>query len=370
MQKIGILTFHSACNYGAFLQAMSLQNYITSQSGVDCSVINYCPYYIEEEYSVNPLRQKSRKAKLLLLHILRSKDICKRNRLFRKFRESYLHLSEKCSDLKGFTDIANNYDTVIVGSDQVWNYDITKGDPVYFFGYTADRIKKYSYAASIGGCEYTESEEKLISKYLEHFRSISVREEKTRDKIRRITGRENISVNLDPVFLTRREEWLRFASAPKERDYILFFMMGVSEKAEAAMHFAEELGRKTGYQVLFLSDQERWYKYRKLRHVGVASPAEFLGYIANAKWVVTNSFHAAACSVILQTPFFVETEIARNDRILNLLAAFGLEKYGLVKGKLQSAWETVQEVDWNKVGNVLEKERDKAVNYLQNILDH
>lgn len=369
MQKIGILTFHSACNYGAFLQTMSLQNYMASQNGVDCSVIHYCPEYIESEYSVNPLRLKNKKAKMLLLHVLRSKDICKRNRLFEQFRKQYLHLSERCSDLKGFMKVARRYDKVIVGSDQVWNYNITKADPVYFFDAVPDQVKKYSYAASIGGCDYTESEEERISKYLERFTSISVREEKTRDKIRRISGREDISVNLDPVFLTKREDWLRFSVAPKEQNYILFFMMGVSEKAEAAMNFAEELGRRMGCQVLFLSDQERWYKYRRFRHIGVVSPARFLGYIANAKWVVTNSFHAAACSVILNTPFFVETEIARNDRILNLLAAFGLESHGLVKGKLQSAWETVQEVDWNQVGNVLEKERNKAVKYLQNILE-
>ena len=63
-----------------------------------------------------------------------------------------------------------------------------------------------------------------------------------------------------------------------------------------------------------LWDQETWFKYRDVKHIGAAGPAEFLQWIAGAKCVVTNSFHATAFSIILNTPFYVETEIERKDK--------------------------------------------------------
>ena len=64
-----------------------------------------------------------------------------------------------------------------------------------------------------------------------------------------------------------------------------------------------------------LWDQETWFKYRDVKHIGAAGPAEFLQWIAGAKCVVTNSFHATAFSIILNTPFYVETEIEKNIQI-------------------------------------------------------
>ena len=47
--KLGILTFHSAHNYGAVLQAFGLQEYLRSR-GHDALVIDYRPGYITNCY--------------------------------------------------------------------------------------------------------------------------------------------------------------------------------------------------------------------------------------------------------------------------------------------------------------------------------
>ena len=49
--KIGIITFHSAHNYGAVLQAFALKEYL-SKKGHDVHVINYKIKEIENVYKL------------------------------------------------------------------------------------------------------------------------------------------------------------------------------------------------------------------------------------------------------------------------------------------------------------------------------
>ncbi len=363
MGKIGILTFHSANNYGAFLQTKSLQDYI-NMGGNDCYVINYRPDYIKKEYSLNLLQSNiGLKARLLLL--LRSYHIQKRNNVFEANRSKYLKETEMFSSPVGLEKVLGGFDKVVVGSDQVWNFDITDSDYLYFLE-NINNIEKYSYAASTGDYKFDGDELLKVSTALQSFTSVSVREEKTKTEIESIIHTKTISLVLDPVFLTEKNSWLEFASFPKEKDYILFFHMGVSQRAEAALEYAVKLGNNLNKQVLYISDQERWYKYRTVKHVGVVTPAEFIGYIANAYCVVTNSFHATAFSIILNKMFFVETDIARNDRILHLLDMFGLENQALVKGK--PCGEVALELDWTTINSTVKMLVSKSRLYLDSIL--
>ena len=54
MSRIGILTFHSANNFGALLQAVSLQKTIIEHGGTECELINYEPEFIYKDYSISP----------------------------------------------------------------------------------------------------------------------------------------------------------------------------------------------------------------------------------------------------------------------------------------------------------------------------
>ena len=52
--KIGIVTFHCAENYGAYLQAFALQKWLQMRmsSGVDIKIINYRPAYLIRPYKI------------------------------------------------------------------------------------------------------------------------------------------------------------------------------------------------------------------------------------------------------------------------------------------------------------------------------
>ena len=178
---------------------------------------------------------------------------------------------------------------------------------------------------------------------------------------------KNIEVVLDPVFLTPKNSWVQLAAKPVKKDYILFFKMGYSKTAEPALEFAKELSKETGYELLMLWDQETWFEYREVKHIGAVGPAEFLQWIAGAKCVVTNSFHATAFSIILNTPFYVETEIERKDRVLNILDIFRLKKCGLIEEKSENG-TIIPEIEWSAVNSLLDNERKKSLDFIDRIL--
>ena len=62
------------------------------------------------------------------------------------FKEKNIPLSQKVYSLPGadFSDISNKYDTIIVGSDQVWRPKYTGGIEKYFLSFADNRIKKNS----------------------------------------------------------------------------------------------------------------------------------------------------------------------------------------------------------------------------------
>lgn len=365
MSKVGILTFHSANNFGALLQTVSLQNTIKEHGNTDCELINYEPQFIRKDYSISPFKSKHPKA--IISNILRIPDKKKRNIKFQAFRENNICCTKVCQSQTDFEAVCGSFDKIVVGSDQVWNYNLTEHDMRYFLPKISDSVEKLAYAASTGGADFAAKESDEMVQCLQAFRSISVRESASKRAIEQRLMGKNIEVVLDPVFLTTKEKWLKLASEPIQKDYILFFKMGYSKTADPALEFAKKLSEKTGYELLMLWDQETWFRYRDVKHIGAVGPAEFLRWINEAKCVVTNSFHATAFSIIFNTPFFVETEIERNDRVLNILKIFGLEAFGLVKGQIKSDM-ILPQIEWDTVNFKLENERRKSLNYIDKIL--
>ena len=365
MSRIGILTFHSANNFGALLQAVSLQKTIIEHGGTECELINYEPEFIYKDYSISPF--KSKHPKVIIKSILRIPDKIKRNSKFQSFREENTICSGQCQSEDSFEKTCNSFEKIIVGSDQVWNYNLTEHDMHYFLPEIDDSVEKIAYAASTGGADFSTDESNEMIQCLQRFKNISVRESASKEALNQRLKEKNIEIVLDPVFLTTKSNWLRLAAKPVKKDYILFFKMGYSKTAEPALEFAKKLSEETGYELLMLWDQETWFKYRDVKHIGAAGPAEFLQWIAGAKCVVTNSFHATAFSIILNTPFYVETEIERKDRVLNILNIFKVEKCGLVKGKSANGLN-IPKIEWNVVNLLLDNERHRSLDYIDRIL--
>lgn len=149
---------------------------------------------------------------------------------------------------------------------------------------------------------------------------------------------------------------------------VLFFCVGYNDELDQTLEFAKNLANEKNMELLYLSNQDIWYKHRELHHCGAASPCEFLGYIRNASYVVTNSFHATAFSIIFHREFYSEIGLKRNGRIKNILNLTGLQDHAINRG-INKENTFKGKIDWSKVDVRLNLEKEKSYKFLRSVVD-
>lgn len=356
-KKIGILTFHCANNFGAVLQAYALRVFLQGvYQDADIQIIDYKCKETEPKIRFSELREK----KGFLGAALHYGQIRSMNQKFDQFRAGYLNLSESCRSRDSLQTQIGAYRAVISGSDQVWNLTWSGNDDVYFQNFNHHDSGKFSYAASFGFERLNAEQVPFYRESLRRFAGISVREEAGKRIVEEQLGLR-AERHIDPTLLLGAEEWRKIAAMPKIKGkYILVYMV---PKQNSVVSYAERLRKETGLPIVMLSKN---LKPVNAKHAGDSSPQEFLGWFANAEYVVTNSFHGTAFSLIFHKKFCIELN---NSRGLNIRSRDLLEICGAAihwppdKGIIR-----LDKMDWETVEHNLQKERKKSGRYLSGLL--
>ena len=305
--RIGILTFYNADNYGAVLQCYALQEHLKKLYPNDeICVIDYKNVSVERAYKPLVMRKNLISNFTQFLYLPR---VLKKRKQFIQFRSKYLNLGS-CN--------LSEYDIIYYGSDQIWNQNITGKDMTYF-GVGFDG-RKIGFAISDGG-ELKVTDE--IIKNISKFESISCREESLTNRIAALNLNVPVKTVSDPVFLLSKKQWLSIAEKPKERGYVLAYK--IAQRVDFDEQ-AEQLGKKLGkkvIQIVYLKSVKKMF-CKNQKFVEGVSPEQFLGYIADADFVITTSFHGTAFSILFEKPFYVLNFDRRNERIKDLLKCHGL----------------------------------------------
>lgn len=298
-RKIAVLTFHAAFNYGAQLQAWALQTVLRrlgyDPEFPDCNLIGFSPRFLRGRHGKLPfLKKLFREAMAFGVEDL------KRHR-FRMFAKHCLNIVPM-----DVADVERRYDSVIVGSDQVWNSGITRQQSSYFLTtwfYRPD-LNRYSYALSVGDKKPTLERENVLAKAARKFQNLSVRE----DLFMNMTdcyGRAPV-VDPDPTFLLDANDFNAIAYPQKmvDKPYLLVYSLMYNERTWAA---AREMARRMNLKLVILQCyQYGWWGHPDRKDVHLASsPDRFLAYFRDASAVITSSFHGTAFSLIYGKPFAV-----------------------------------------------------------------
>lgn len=309
--KVGILTFHNADNYGAVLQAYALQETLkTNLPNAEISIIDYRNTTIENSYKIIGKKKNIFSFAIQLFYV--PFHIIKKRR-FEFFRRKFFVLNK---------DLNTEYDYVVYGSDQIWNYTLTSNDLTYFGQNVTG--KKIGYAVSDGGELYiTEKVKELLNSFI----LINCRE----DSLKRKLCNENIKVPMntvcDPVFLLGKDKWKTIAQVPKQKNYVLAYKVGYNENFDAeAIKLSEKL-KLDLIQVVYVQSL-RTYFFKTQTYLQAISPQKFLGLLISSSYIITTSFHATAFSLIFKKNFMVLKVEKRSERITDLLTSLGmLERY-------------------------------------------
>lgn len=369
MKKAGIITFHCADNFGAFLQVYALQNAI-ERIEVDVEVIDFQPEDIINSYQmklniVKLLKEDGllKTIKSILAKIYYYKNIRKRTRKFEYSRNKYLKLSKN----KYFTpqELVNNppsYDYFIAGSDQVWNPVFIKNIGYsYLLDFVKDNSSRLSYAASIAQYE-VEGMESIYEKYLSKFNYISVREKSAQKYLNGITTNK-IDVHLDPTLLIEKEQWSNL-SYEEHLDYKYIFVYDL-ETSKEIINLTNKISEEKGYKVISYSKSKNFKQGTK--SFKYSSPEEFIGLIKNAELIVSSSYHGIVFSIIYNKPFYAAPHKLRGSRIIDLLETLNLSER-IISDSLNRDWSDF-EINYSVPNEILERNRIIALEYLENVLE-
>lgn len=283
----------------------------------------------------------------------------KREKAFMAFRNKYLNESVRCNSAADID--ALGYDALIAGSDQIWNQGITKHryDPVFFMDFETN-ARKILYGASSEDVPFGEEKEAAFVKALDGLSGeVSIREKKLADYVRSLTGRE-YAVVLDPTLMAGREviEAIPTPEPPTE-PYILLYQIDSNPNTDISV---KSLEARFGCRAYTMTVPRIGDKYGRC---GEASPEEFLALLKGALFLVTNSFHGIAFSILFEKKFFVYNNNGVMSRIDGLLSQSGLMDR---KVKMVADIDVDREIDYSSVSASLQPLRRFSRSFLEQAL--
>ena len=325
--KVGILTFHWADNYGAMLQAYALQTAL-EKIGCDARVIDYQPDYLVNGgrwlWPVS-LRNLYADAGILMLRTkwLRSLVAGRRQRLcFADFRARYLRLTAaKYRTLQELRERLSPFDVLVCGSDQVWNAPPRFGvDPAFYLAFGPRTCRRVTFAPSFGSATIDPAYREEVKQLLAGLDALSVRERSGVGLVRDLDGR-HASWMPDPTVLL--ENYENIITRPDEAGFIFTYTL---RSGHPIGHIKKLAAKHLGLAIIKpFNPEAHWVSRGRKVEIG---PSRWLGYIANANIVITNSFHGTVFSILFRKPFIAVGISGRNsnlnERITSLLDRLGL----------------------------------------------
>lgn len=331
--KIGITTITNykedgfVHNYGNILQNYALQSFLKNNN-FNAETIYYKSFVPEYTKTMQKATKKNNNIIQILDDIVRilnrkikrkklSELKEKRKDKFTKFISNYIVQSKNTYTHKSdFTKLNKKYDFFITGSDQVWNPYYEGSNPFYYLGF-AEKNKRIAYAPSFGIDHIPEIIENEMKEWINNFDFISIRE-KVGQKILKQKFKRESQLVCDPVFLLDKKEWEKII--PKKSDikneYFSIYLLG--KKTVETKRQIKKIEKITGLKGIDIYTADN----PKSKFLG---PIEFLECIKNSKFLITDSFHGTAFSIIFNTPFIIvdrnkNKKYKMNNRIDNLIS--------------------------------------------------
>lgn len=361
--KTGLLTFYHIHHYGAALQAAATKLSVEAL-GAPCDIIRY---YVNQNNALFR-RPDSLGALAADLHTLRHYPALKRRyERFNAFEKGVLGVLEK--PYGSFDELRKAnlpYQLLISGSDQIWNpliFPDRRFDPAFFGQFSYAR--KIAYAPSFGLPRLPDGMEEELKRYLESYSHLSVREPSGADILRGATGKD-VPVVLDPVLLRTAAQWAQDAAPPSASPngpYILCYFIHPPALLSPYVRLASDFLKFPVVQLCGTRRKAAPYAHCVLD----AGPAEFVRLFHDAAFVLTNSFHGTAFSVLFQKPFLTavapsEQSDPESARSYQLLRRLGLTRRIVGLGQTDALDAPI---DWQDASEILHDEREKSLSYLR-----
>lgn len=309
--KVGIVTLPLMANYGGILQNWALQQVLirmghqpltlhrrwpaTSKGTLRAAFAQFITDYMRVSWYSDKQVYASRKAPGLMEQFISSQII--RSDEFSVYTRKMLRREQ--------------INALVVGSDQVWRRGYNVFSQEMFLRFTKrERIRRIAYAASFGTDTpaYPWWLRILCKRYLHRFDAVSCREYEA-TSFCRDTFKVKAETVADPTMLLARKDYEELCKdiAPHDHKYVMAFMLDANEEKKA---FVEKVAKEKGLKVIYVADGAR-LEY---------SIPQWLAFIRDAGYVVTDSYHGTVFSLIFQKQFVTIVNTERGTARFTTLA--------------------------------------------------
>lgn len=341
MNNVGIVTLWGNFNYGNRLQNYAVER-LVERMGFSPITLKVPP---KRSFGMGLQRLKHE-----IYTKIKQPEMANRKKAFDRFNDEYLHgrpfnEEKRC---KAF----------LCGSDQIWNYTFPEFSSRMFLDFASGRPAS-SISASFGVSSIPESLTETYRLCFDGLDRISVREDAAVRLVKELSGRDAVLL-ADPTMALTRDEWSSFLSEEKcpQVPYVVSYFLG-RKPDDIEDKVLSELG---DVQIVHLNDPAD-------REFFSVDPRDFVGLIANAVFVLTDSFHAAVFSIVFDKRFAVferdTKEKSMSSRIQTLLDVFSLEKNKV--GRHASLGEC--SAGGERAGKTVEKKRGEVMDFLSLALE-
>jgi len=385
-RKVAIVTV-TANNYGDFLQAFALKEYINNIDGYNAEILRIFPSSNIVTRCKNLLLGKGIKYvfnKIINRVINRKKISNSRNDVFKKEYERITY-GNVYRNNKEFSKSNNIYDIFISGSAFTWSDHASNINAINIYFLKGIIKPKISYAPSIGGgSNFNKHLIKKITPLINEYEHVSVREIAGQEFIlNKINNSLSVFHAIDPTLLLLADEWDKIAHSKCtdfqyiNKDYIFTYFLGTSSEQR---NFVKEYSKSTNIEIITFP--HLWLNVEADDDFGDikinnATPYELLLYIKHAKFIFTDSFHCSVFSGLFKKEFFVfdrvgkkneRSETLYNPRIIDLLSLFCAQNRYIKDTKINISELNNIKTDWNQLDENLSAKREECRKWLKKSL--
>lgn len=373
--KVGILTHPLETNYGGLLQAYALQTVIRrmghdvytidrhnkgARSNLPRHILGLIKRYFRRYVQRNPNVSTSWNAYLTM----KEKDILGKNTW--KFVQKNIKITNRVwsHELKDI-DEKYQFDAYVVGSDQIWlpNYC-----PNSFLDFVKrDNVIKCSYAASCSCASWSPELTDACRPLARSFKGLSVREIDLIEFCRKEFGCAAQHV-LDPTLLLDKEDYLTVVDKNIKGDDIIFSY--ILDDTQEKRSLVEKVSKHYGVGVAWVNAERPYYKRNDVNINECIFPSvdNWINNLNNAKFVITDSFHGMAMSIVFKKPFIVIANKKRGlSRFESMLGLFGLESR-LILNVNDFTEEHLLAINYDNVYDIIKSKRKESIEFLNTML--
>lgn len=348
--KIALMTIWHVKNYGAELQTYATVKTL-QEMGHEVCVIDF------------PLFETQKRTTLVGRILDFAHSIAPANLKFKCFWKRHIPATKYYGTYNELKNEIPKADLYLMGSDQVWNPEITKEKALaYFLDFLPEGKQMASYASSFGTDQWNASEEltQRVQELLNQFKAVACREKQGIDILKK-----QFSINathvVDPTLL--RTNYEELIGKTKTRKTLAYYQLSSSP---ALYSFAESKAKALGLKFV---DVNKKTNLTSTFTWNRRSVEQWIKAIAESSFVITHSFHGVAMCLVHHRPFVAIYESGNKiSRLVSLLKIAGLEDRlftSIEDAKASNVW--YKDINWNKVYTLLKEQREKSLEYLRTI---